>query len=62
MRHGQEVYCRRETALGSRLTPVKTCGTIEELRAMEQRTRNDMEQSQHRQTNSPGAPGSVGGH
>ena len=62
MRHGQELYCRRETALGSRLTPVKTCGTIAELRAMEQRTRNDLEQAQQRQTSSPGGPGAMGGH
>jgi hypothetical protein len=62
MRHGQELYCRRETALGSRLTPVKTCGTIGELKAMEQRTRDDLQQAQQRQTSSPQGPGAMGGH
>ena len=55
MRHGQELYCRRETALGSRLTPLKTCGTIEELKAMERRTKNDVEQAQQRQSTGPSA-------
>jgi outer membrane receptor protein involved in Fe transport len=62
MRHGEQLYCRRETALGSRLTPVKTCGTIGELKATEQRTRNDLEQAQQRQTSSPQGPGPMGGH
>jgi hypothetical protein len=53
MRHGQELYCRRELALGSRLAPQKTCGTIEELRAMERRNKADLEQAQKRQTSSP---------
>jgi len=62
MRHGQELYCRRETALGSRLTAMKTCGTIEELKAKEQRTRDDLQQAQQRQTSSPGAVGPMSGH
>jgi hypothetical protein len=63
LRHGEQLYCRRETALGSRLTPVKNCGTIEELKAAEQRTRNDLEQAQQRQTSSPQGPGPMGsGH
>lgn len=62
MRHGQELYCRRETALGSRLTAMKTCGTIAELKAKEQRTRDDLQQAQQRQTSSPGGPGTMGGH
>ncbi len=33
MRHGQEVYCRQGDTLGSRLTPVKTCGTIDGTQA-----------------------------
>ena len=61
MRNGEQLYCRRETALGSRLTPVKSCGTLAQLRASEGRTRNDMEQLQKRQTNSPQGPGQMGG-
>ena len=53
MRGGQEVYCRRETALGSRLTPVKNCGTLEQLKMIEKTAKAGVEQSQRQQTSGP---------
>ncbi|MGP8032826.1 MAG: hypothetical protein ACLPQ6_01680 [Steroidobacteraceae bacterium] len=53
MRRGQEIYCRKELAIGSRLAPQSTCGTIEELKLMERQTRSDMEQAQQRQSSGP---------
>jgi hypothetical protein len=53
MRHGQKLYCKKEVVLGSRLNAKKTCGTIEELKMVERRTRLDVEQAQQRQSNGP---------
>lgn len=53
MRHGQEVYCRKETVIGSRLASQKICGTIDELKMMEMQSRSNMEQAQQRQTGGP---------
>jgi outer membrane receptor protein involved in Fe transport len=50
MHGGEQIYCRKETALGSRLTPVKNCGTIEQLKLSEQRTQTDVSETQRRQT------------
>jgi hypothetical protein len=49
MRHGEQVYCKRETALGSRVNAVKTCGTIAELKLMEQRTKQGLQDTQRQQ-------------
>jgi hypothetical protein len=49
MRGGQQVYCRRETALGSRLAPVKNCGTIEQLKLIEQQTKSGLRDTQRQQ-------------
>lgn len=49
MRGGEQVYCRRETALGSRLAPVKNCGTIEQLKLSEQETKNGLRDTQRQQ-------------
>ncbi|HEV2228027.1 MAG TPA: hypothetical protein VGR86_03660 [Steroidobacteraceae bacterium] len=49
MHHGQEVYCRKDNVVGSRLSAVKTCGTIEELKLMEQQTRRGVEESLRQQ-------------
>ena len=38
MHGGEQVYCRKETALGSRLAPVKNCGTVEQLKLNEKRS------------------------
>jgi len=35
---GEQIYCRREAVLGSRVTAMKDCGTIAELRVREERT------------------------
>ena len=49
MRGGEQVYCRKETALGSRLAPVKNCGTIEQLKLSEQQTQNGLRDTQRQQ-------------
>ncbi|HLY51884.1 MAG TPA: hypothetical protein VKQ31_02635 [Steroidobacteraceae bacterium] len=49
-RGGEEVYCRKEHAIGSRINTVKHCGTIKELKLMEQQTRKGVEESQRQQT------------
>jgi hypothetical protein len=51
MRGGEQIYCRRETALGSRLTPVKNCGTIEQLKLAEQQTKSGVYDAQRQQIN-----------
>lgn len=42
MRNGELVYCRRDTAIGSRLVAQMTCGTVRELEAAGLETRRDM--------------------
>ena len=54
MRRGEMVYCRKETALGSRLAPVKNCGTIEQLKLSEQQTRNGLREAQRQQIGTSG--------
>ena len=49
MHGGEQVYCRREKALGSRLAPVKNCGTIEQLKLSEQQTKNGLRDTQRQQ-------------
>jgi hypothetical protein len=49
MHGGEQVYCKKETALGSRLAPLKNCGTIEELKLSEQQTRNGLRDTQRQQ-------------
>ncbi|MGO9804185.1 MAG: hypothetical protein ACLPTM_02835 [Steroidobacteraceae bacterium] len=53
MRHGQEVYCRKELATGSRVSAVKNCGTIEDLKLQEQRAKTEVEQGQRQQSMTP---------
>jgi hypothetical protein len=38
MHRGEQIYCRKENVLGSRVTAMKDCGTIEQLRVREERT------------------------
>ncbi|HLJ37218.1 MAG TPA: hypothetical protein VKT54_02285 [Steroidobacteraceae bacterium] len=45
-RGGKQVYCRKQTEIGTRIGGKTVCGTIEELRVREQRAQNDMQQSQ----------------
>jgi outer membrane receptor protein involved in Fe transport len=53
MRGGEQVYCRKETALGSRLAPVKNCGTIEQLKVNEQRSQVGVADAQRQQSMGP---------
>lgn len=46
MHGGQQLYCRKETVVGSRLSAVKNCGTLDELRVKEARAQSDVHQSQ----------------
>jgi len=46
MRGGKQVYCHKVTDIGTRVGTKTICGSIEELRAREQRTQNDVHQSQ----------------
>ena len=52
-RGAEEIYCRREIALGSRLSPVKNCGTIEQLKLAEQRTKAGLYDAQRQQATGP---------
>ena len=49
MHGGEQIFCRKETALGSRLAPVKNCGTIEQLKVNEQKTTNGVRDAQRQQ-------------
>jgi hypothetical protein len=46
MHGGEQLYCRKETALGSRLGAVKNCGTIAQLRLAEQSAKADVGNAQ----------------
>jgi hypothetical protein len=59
MHGGEQVYCRKETALGSRLAAVKNCGTIEQLKLSEQRAQAGLSDMQRQQSNTPMTPGSM---
>lgn len=49
-KHGGElIYCHKETELGSRLSQVKNCGTIEELKLQEQNSRSGVAETQRKQ-------------
>ena len=49
MRGGETVYCRKDTALGSRVSAVKNCGTIGQLKIFEQRSMNGVRDTQRQQ-------------
>jgi hypothetical protein len=49
MHGGEQIYCLKGTALGSRLTPVKHCGTIKQLQLAEQRTQSGVYDAQRQQ-------------
>jgi hypothetical protein len=48
MRGGEQIYCRKETALGSRLTQVKNCATLAQLRLSEQEAKSNLSNVQRR--------------
>jgi len=54
MRNGEQMYCKKETALGSRLSTVKTCGTIEQLKLNEQAARANVSDMQRQQVGTSG--------
>lgn len=47
-RGGQQVYCRKETKLGSHF-PTTTCATIEQLKLQEQQAKDSLQQVQQSQ-------------
>jgi hypothetical protein len=49
MRNGEQIYCKKEIALGSRLSTVKTCGTLEQLKLNEQAARANVSDMQRLQ-------------
>lgn len=53
MHHGEQVYCKKEEALGSRLAMVKNCGTIEQLKLAEQRAKAGVFDAQRQQSSGP---------
>jgi hypothetical protein len=53
MHGGEQVYCRKEAALGSRLSQVKNCGTIEQLKLNEKRSQSGVADAQRQQTMGP---------
>ncbi|HYL03300.1 MAG TPA: hypothetical protein VEU54_07750 [Steroidobacteraceae bacterium] len=63
IRHGKRVFCRRETALGSRLDVVKVCGTVEELKEIALNSKDVARDVQRSQLN-PEQPlhGAMPGH
>ena len=51
MVNGEQIWCRKETALGSRLAAQKVCGTAKSLALSEQETQDRFTSSQKRQSN-----------
>ena len=54
MHHGQQLYCHKETALGSRVNQVKTCGTLEQLKLNESAARSSVSDMQRSQVGTSG--------
>lgn len=46
MRNGEKVFCRREEQLGTRLSGRLICGTIADLKAAQEQTREEVERRQ----------------
>jgi hypothetical protein len=53
MRHGEKYYCRVTDTLGSRVSPVKACGTAEALMRKEQEAREFLQATQRTSTMCP---------
>lgn len=56
MRNGEKIYCRREAALGSRISAGQHCGTVEQL---ETTTREGREGLERGGRGDPGSPREV---
>lgn len=54
MHGGEQIYCKKELALGSRLAPVKNCGTIEQLKLNERMTKAGVFDAQRQQIGTSG--------
>jgi len=54
MHHGEQVYCRKNAALGSRVNQVKTCGTIEQLKVNEREAKSNVSDMQRSQVGTSG--------
>jgi hypothetical protein len=50
MHRGEQVYCRKDATLGSRVNQVKTCGTIEQLKVIESQAKSSVSDAQRAQT------------
>jgi len=54
MRNGEKIYCRREAALGSRISASQHCGTVAELSTTTQEGKDYLEKTQRSQLNPVG--------
>ena len=54
MHNGEKVFCRKEEALGSRLTAQKICGTAAQLKAAQTDFREGVERAQRVELNPSG--------
>jgi hypothetical protein len=54
MRNGEKVFCRREQVLGTRLGEEKHCATLEQLKVLEQESKDTAEKFQRTQKNPHG--------
>jgi hypothetical protein len=54
MHHGQKVFCRTETPLGSRLGGQEICATVAELKAHHTAVREELERAQRTNTGTNG--------
>jgi hypothetical protein len=54
MRNGEKIYCRREAALGSRISASQHCGTVVELATTTQAGKDYLEKTQRSQLNPVG--------
>ena len=54
MRNGEKIYCRREAALGSRISASQHCGTVAQLSTTTQEGKDYLEKTQRNQLNPVG--------
>ena len=54
MRNGKKVFCRREQVLGSRLGEEKHCATLEQLKVLQQESKEAVDKIQRTQKNPQG--------
>ena len=49
MRNGEQIFCKKENVLGSRVTAQKRCGTLEQLKLSEQADKANVSDMERRQ-------------